>query len=300
MRFTSLERKSPFLLIFILFILLIIISNQIDIDAETTLLEKVIHRITSPFVHGFSSLINGVSFVYDRYLNLIGTQKENEELRRKVAELRFKVMGLEEKNKRYQEIEKILRHNYPTSEELLFARVIFRNLHLSNQFAIINHGSNDGVMADMNVIAPDGLIGRIDRVGRRDSRVIFITDPSSQIAVRVISNQGQECDAILSGNSGECLLNYIPKDFSLKEGYLVETSGKDLLYFEGLPVGEVKELGSIIEEQERGNMEVEGQELRKEGNKVKKFIVKPSASFNLLNEVIIIKNLVEKSETLSR
>ena len=195
---------------------------------------------------------------------------------------------------------------------LLFARVIFRNLYLSAQFAIINQGRKDGVGKDMNVITPEGLVGRIDHVGEKDSRVIFITDPSSQIAVEVVSDDGRRCDAMLSGHSETCLLKYIPKDFSLKNGCRVVTSGKDSLYHPGLIVGEVKELGSTItveqkhEELEYADEEMreermvekpESKEAQREENKDTKYIVEPAVHINLLNEVIIIKKAVEKPET---
>lgn len=308
MRMPSLERRSPLLLIFILFILLIVISYQIKTEPGTTLFGNVVHKITNPFVRTFFSGINGVSFVWNHYIYLVGAEHENEAMKQDIAQLQMRVMELEERNKQYQELDEllhqelddILRMDYPTSKDLIFARIIFKNLYQSDQFVIINQGTKDGVSDKMPVIAPEGLVGRIEKAGKYDSRVLLITDPASQIAVKVFESEGETQegeaperedqegeeqkirgqDAILSGNSKECFLKYLPKDFVLKEGMQVITSSMDSIFPPGLPVGVVKNKKADSDNREE-----------------KIFIVKSFVPFHLLNKVVIIKKVFEELES---
>jgi rod shape-determining protein MreC len=64
---------------------------------------------------------------------------------------------------------------------------------------IINRGSQDGLAVDQFVLADDSIIGTICKVDNRTARVRLITDPSSQIAVKI---EGLSKDRILQGAGG--------------------------------------------------------------------------------------------------
>jgi len=61
---------------------------------------------------------------------------------------------------------------------------------------IINRGSEDGLAVDQYVMANESIIGTICKVDTRTAQVRLITDPASQIAVKI---EGLNKDRILQG-----------------------------------------------------------------------------------------------------
>lgn len=66
---------------------------------------------------------------------------------------------------------------------------------------IINRGSEDGLAVNQYVMADESVIGTICKVDSRTARVQLITDPASQIAVKI---EGLNKDRILQGTGDNC------------------------------------------------------------------------------------------------
>jgi len=64
---------------------------------------------------------------------------------------------------------------------------------------IINRGSEDGLVVGQFVMADESIIGTICKVDNRTAQVRLITDPASQIAVKI---EGLSKDRILQGAGG--------------------------------------------------------------------------------------------------
>jgi rod shape-determining protein MreC len=104
-------------------------------------------------------------------------------------------------------------------------------------YVIINIGSNDGILRGMPVVTNQGLIGRVDAVIADAARVQLITDPASNVNVRL---QNAEEDASLVGSvNGDLALEQIPQDADVQNGDLVLTSGLGGGYPPNLIVGQV-------------------------------------------------------------
>ncbi|MCL4132800.1 UNVERIFIED_CONTAM: hypothetical protein GTU68_061694 [Idotea baltica] len=91
------------------------------------------------------------------------------------------------------------------------------------QSVLLNVGARDGILDGWPAMDGIGLVGRISGVGDVTSRVMLLTDTSSQIAV-TIQPSGQR--AILSGdNTINPLLQFIEDPDLVKPGDRVVTSG---------------------------------------------------------------------------
>jgi rod shape-determining protein MreC len=66
---------------------------------------------------------------------------------------------------------------------------------------IINRGDEDGLAVGQYVIANESIIGAICKTDTRTARVRLITDPASQIAVKI---EGLNKDRILQGTGDNC------------------------------------------------------------------------------------------------
>jgi len=143
-----------------------------------------------------------------------------------------------------QELKKLLDQETLASSDLKNAKVIIDKNSPFLKSIIINKGSREKIKKGMAVLSGNNFIGRIVEVNFFSSRVLLITDLNSKIPV-VIEPKGYQ--AILSGKtSGDPVLDYLPKNHSIEIGNVVYTSGKDGIFFPGIPIGETKLLEEKI------------------------------------------------------
>ncbi len=106
-------------------------------------------------------------------------------------------LEIEEEN--YQRFIQRLKGNIDFKIQAVPARVIFRSLDSWNYSLWINIGEADNESYPMRIIAKnspvlmgDALVGVIDYVGRHQSRIRLITDPSLALSVRAVRGGEQE------------------------------------------------------------------------------------------------------------
>ena len=105
------------------------------------------------------------------------------------------------------------------------------------QSVLLNVGSKDGILDGWPAMDGIGLVGRISGVGEETSRVILVTDTSSNIPV-TIQPSGQR--AILAGdNTINPVLQFIEDPDLVKPGDRVVTSGDGGVFPADLLVGQL-------------------------------------------------------------
>lgn len=164
-------------------------------------------------------------------------EEQNKRLEEYVGELlmergRYQEAVLE--NKRLRELLKLKgnRENYIVS-----AKVIARGIDQWANTLLMDKGIRDGVAKDMCAVTPKGLAGKIFNVTDSYSNLLLITDINFSAAVRT---QESRREGIISGSgTKKCILKYMPYEEEIKTGDVVVTSGLDLLFPPGIPVGYV-------------------------------------------------------------
>lgn len=113
---------------------------------------------------------------------------------------------------------------------------------------ILNAGSRAGVRKGQAVITGAGLVGRVQEVGLRSSRLLLLADLNSRIPVVIESSRVR---GVVAGTNGETLrLVHLPPDVVATPGDRIVTSGHGGAFPAGLPVGIVSVVGE-------GGIEVE-------------------------------------------
>lgn len=101
-------------------------------------------------------------------------------------------------------------------------------------------GRQQGVVKGQAAMVGNGMVGRVQDVGERVSRIMLLTDINSRLPVLIERTRDQ---AVLAGNnSDQPDINYLPRDADIKVGDHVVTSGIGGAFPPGLPVGEVAEI----------------------------------------------------------
>ncbi len=152
----------------------------------------------------------------------------------------------------------------------LAASVIGRDPSPFLDYVIINRGSDDGLRRGMPVVTQQGLVGRIAAVTADAARVQLITDPASNINVKLEPSRAQ---AVVRGEvSGEISLAMIPQSAQVEIGDLILTSGLGGNYPTNILVGQVTGVR------------------RRETDLFQSASVQPVVDFNQLEIVLIITN----------
>ena len=100
---------------------------------------------------------------------------------------------------------------------------------------LLNIGHQPGVHKGHAVVTGDGLIGRVEGVGSRATRVLLISDLNSRIPVLIEATRTR---AILAGNnSNRPRLIHLAPGATVSPGDRVVTSGHGGVFPVGLPVG---------------------------------------------------------------
>lgn len=133
-----------------------------------------------------------------------------------------------------------LRDNTPAY--VASARVIARGTDRWANTFMIDKGVNQGVLKDMTVITPLGLLGKVQSSNQNSAIILLLDDPRFSVSVRLATSR---TEAVLSGvGRGRCVLKYADIDTTVSSGEVVLTSGLDGLFPFGIPVGEVTGVAS--------------------------------------------------------
>ncbi len=195
------------------------------------------------FIQNHSDFIVGnASGLWDTYIDLIHTKRENEALRLENARLREENIGLQgilQENARLSKLAGFKQER--PIYELEPARVIAADI--SPFFRVLRiriATKSDKIKPEMPVVSAEGLVGRIERVNGRFCDVMLAIDPRSKIDVLSQLNRSR---GILSGVGSEkeytAKISYLMRRDEVEEGELIVTSGRAGTFPKELPVGRI-------------------------------------------------------------
>ena len=235
------QKFSLFVLILLsLSIFVLDISELKPIKILRSLLNDGVYRISAIS----SSPIKFSGTVKDFFITHIFVYKENLKLKTELEELKnkdFQTLYLQTANKRLQDIIQLEKKSAFTT---IAAKVILDKNSPYLNSVIINRGSSSRIKLGMPVLSEGNLVGRVVEVNFLSARILLLNDLNSKIPV-MISPKGSQ--AILSGRGEDKpKLEYLPEKFELNDKNLVFTSGKDGIFFEGIPVGKAISEGNKI------------------------------------------------------
>jgi rod shape-determining protein MreC len=234
------SRRSP-LTVFIVTLLLLLAAMSYQVtDQETgrTVLGSVLFRMFSPaqriLAGSFYVVVGGIQ----RYFGLVNTNRENERLKQQVEELKIRLHTASRESQENARLRKVL----DLQQKIAYKMVVGEIIGLDAKSAVsdkitINRGRTNGVLMQMPVTTPEGIVGMTILVTPHTSQVQLITDPSSAVAAML---QYNGVSGILVGiGGGLCVLKFLPLTTDIKAGDVIVTSGQDGIFPEGLPVGKI-------------------------------------------------------------
>ena len=172
--------------------------------------------------------IKGHFTLYKDYNKL---KNENEDLKNKIFNSDF--LKLEN-----QQLKNLVEETSSLSQNTLVSRVMLDKESPYLKSLILNYGGNKKIKNGMAVLDGANFIGRIVDVNFFSSRVLLVTDLNSKIPT-ILEPNGYH--AILSGHGeSNATLDYLPKNYKVKDGDKVYTSGKEGIFPPGIPIGKIR------------------------------------------------------------
>jgi len=192
-------------------------------------------EISGPLLRIIGKPAEFVRYLFNNYIGLIRTNRENAALHNKLDKLQLenqKIHELEQENKRLKTILNLMEQHPKT---MIAARVVGEDVKNWFKCIILDKGKSSGIMIKMPVVTSRGLVGQVVETDRWVTKVMVINDTNSSVDVYV---DGRNTRGILEGTGQTLLrLKYIRKNDELEIGDKLITSGKDGIYPKGLAIG---------------------------------------------------------------
>jgi rod shape-determining protein MreC len=260
---------------FLILLSLQLIFAGVKETRDLSLPSRIIISISYHPLNFINTVFRGVRSLWRDYIYLVNLRRENLALRGRLAQLegeKTQFFGSMLENER---LRGLLQFKERTASEGMVAEIIGTDTSGEFNTLILNKGSAHGVKPGMQVVANEGLVGRIFQNSRYASRALLLIDHNSAIDVLV---QRTRVRAILEGHSRDlCTLKYLSRTADVEVGDTIVTSGFGGFFQKGLPVGRVVK----IEKKKYGVYQ--------------DALVKPGVDFNNIEEVIIISAGVPES-----
>lgn len=218
-----------------------LMKNTGPVKGKMPPLEGAFRDLAAPLQRVSVGVTRWLESVFSLPFAVVQASRQNEQLTREIQELKSRLQEYEEYRLENERLKKLVDFQVNTrgSWQLAAAAVIGRDP--GNWFCTvtIDKGSRQGIKEDMPVLVPEGLVGRVVRVGPNTAEVMLISDPRSAISALI---QETRSPGIVEGTadpSGRLRMIHIPYDVFVRQGQTVVTSGLGSLFPKGIPVGRV-------------------------------------------------------------
>jgi len=237
------------------------VSEQI----VTTALAPV-EYVVSKVGYSFRNVGIGIS-------DIISVYRDNQVLKAQNEELRANINQTTETEAENTRLRVLLDYKKAAPQfGFVVATVVGRDASTWSNVIIINRGTANGLVKDMPVVTPQGLVGNVVEVYANSAKVQLILDPRSAVG-SLVQRTESRVTAIVEGNGAKPstprMVN-LARDADVISGDVVITSGLGGIYPKGLVVGEVVD---VVDEA---------------GGLLKYAALKPAVDFNRLEEVMVI------------
>jgi rod shape-determining protein MreC len=235
-------------------------SNNIRVAVNDYIFNPIQYIIKTP-----SSFINTLVMerktIDDMEIEISKLKKEN--LKIKVNLQRIDVLENEVKRLRSIKAAAIKK-----IENIKIAKVMQRDVIPNKKSLKMNIGSKDNIRMGQTVMGVNGLIGQVVEINSFTSKVLLITDSSSNVPA-IIARTGQQ--VIIKGESQTDMMeiSFLKNEADIQKGDLIVTSGQAKRFIASIKVGRVKDI------------------VKNEGERFSRVTLMPLENINDINEVII-------------
>lgn len=267
-RFQPYRRKRSYALAIVIILLALFISwsGFHNLSGIRSFFQAVIY----PFQFATVFVWKGVTGIPGSIANLRHLSEENADLKRRIDNVRPKLLALGEIKKENKRLKAALefKQNNPHFYNLLVAQVVGRAPSPWFSILEINQGSLSKVKKGMPVIAQKGIVGQVIEVSRYSAKVMLLTNPESTIAA--VDARSRDMGVVAGTSSNRVFMKYVGTGEDIRTGDQVVTAQISTVYPPGLPIGQVIHAS------------------KREHDLFYRIEIKPAVDFSKIEEVFVI------------
>jgi rod shape-determining protein MreC len=267
MAILDIRQRAGYLFLGVTLAQIILISAQVQSKRGVPILEAVTFGVFAELQRAGSAAVSAVRRSWSNYVGLRGVREENDRLQRELARTQVQLQEERALADRARGLEQLLKLQQEVKLETLAARVIASGVNQDFRTITIDKGSLDGLKADMAVIAPAGVVGRIVLPSPRAAKVQLLIDRNAAAAALVERSRTQAI--VISGQNDRLALDYVSEISDVAKDDVVVTSGIDGIFPKGFVIGRIESV-------------------EKSGTAYKAISVRPAVDFSRLEEVLIV------------
>ena len=267
MALVDLRQRSGFLFLAVTLGQILLISAQVNTKSGVPVIERVTFGIFSEVQRGLSGGFSGIHNLWSGYIGLRHLKVENDALKRELAGAQVAVQEQRALADRTRGLEQLLELREHLELKTVAAEIIGAAAAPDFRTLTIDRGTRDGVRADMSVIAPAGVVGRLVVPSLRSAKVQLLIDRNAAAGAIIERTRAQ--GVVVGSGDDRLRLDYVSEVSDVVAGDVVMTSGIDGIYPKGFIIGR-------IESVERA------------GGAYKRILIKPAVDFSALEEVLVV------------
>lgn len=265
----DIRRRTGYLFLAVIVGHVILISTQVTTKRGVPMLEEAIFGVFAEVQRGANAVTGGVRTWWQDYFALQEARTENEQLKKQLAELQVKLQQERGLAQQSQALQKLLELKTSTELVTTAANIIAGGASPEFRTMTIDKGTGDGLRADMSVIAPAGVVGRVIQPTARASKVQLLIDRNAAAGALVERSRAQ--GVVIGTGTDELRMEYVSGTADVKVGDVVVTSGIDGIYPKGFVIGQI-------------------QSIRRSAGEYSAIVIRPAVDFTSLEAVLIVLN----------
>ena len=217
---------------------LVLISVQVNTATGIPIFRAITFGTFSEVQRLITGAVTGVGELWSGYFALRGVNDENAALRQQLQDLQIKLQEERALAQRTEDLRQLLELRERAELETTAAEIIAAGASPEFRTVTIDKGTRDRVDADMAVLSPSGVVGRVILPSARAAKVQLLIDRNAAAGAIIERSRAQ---GVVVGAGGETLrMDYVPGTADVKAGDLVVTSGIDGIYPKGFVIGTVE------------------------------------------------------------
>jgi rod shape-determining protein MreC len=263
----DIRQRSGYLFLGVILGHVLLISAQVNSSAGVPMLETVTFGVFSQVQRAVFSSVSGVLRVWNGYAGLRHVQAENEELKRQLAAAQIAAQAQRALADRARGLERLLELRDRVTLQTIAAEIIGGAASLDFRTITIDKGTREGLRADMAVIAPAGVVGRVVTPSGRSAMVQLLVDRNAAAGALIERSRAQ--GVVVGAGDDRLRLEYVSEAADVVVDDVVVSSGIDGIYPKGFIIGVVEAV-------------------EKNGPSFKRITIKPAVDFTALEEVLVV------------
>ena len=153
-------------------------------------------------------------------------------------------------------------------KNIKIAKVLQRNIIPNKNSLKMNIGLEDNIKIGQTVMGINGLVGQVVEINTFTSKVLLITDSSSNVPA-IIARTGQQVIVKGDRQTNMMEISFLKNEDDIQKGDLIVTSGQAARFIPSIKIGRVKDI------------------VKNEGERFSRVTLIPLENINDINEVIV-------------